>query len=116
MSPGLTGRPPGCDDGWVTYLLISPTRSSIAGFARQQDVADVVRWHNGEAAEPPSATEALRLWRLAELRPLQGEAAAKAKAWRVAERSGFRARLAALRDDEVWTSASSLGGFRADFH
>ena len=82
----------------MTYLLISPTRSSIVGFAQGQELPEILRTHN-EATEAP--TEPLRPWRLAELRPQRGEKAAKAKAFQVAQRSGFRARLKALRDDEA---------------
>lgn len=48
----------------MTYLLVSPTRSSIAGYALRSDVDGIVRWHNGEESsehpKPPAETELLR--------------------------------------------------------
>lgn len=52
------------ENHWVTYLLVSPTRSSIAGYALRSDVDGILRWHNGEESsehpKPPAETELLR--------------------------------------------------------
>lgn len=89
------------ENGWVAYLLVSPTRSSIVGYALRNDVDHILRWHNGDTVAekegPPAETELLRPWRLAELTPLPSESHAATKAWQVSRQSGFRARLTAMR-------------------
>lgn len=96
------------DGPWVAYLLLSPTRSSLAGAAHSGSLDRLVAWHNGEldegGGEPPDApregpseTALLRPWRLADAVSCDGRDAARRAAWRVSRASGFRARLAALR-------------------
>eukprot|EP00435_Cladocopium_sp_Y103_P028777 s99_g7.t1 len=90
------------ENGWVAYLLVSPTRSSIVGYALRNDVDNILRWHNGDTVAeqqgPPAETELLRPWRLAELSStLPSESHAATKAWQVSRQSGFRARLTAMR-------------------
>ncbi|CAJ1400630.1 unnamed protein product [Effrenium voratum] len=97
-------------DGWVTYLLVSPTRSSITGFARQHDLDNIIRWHNGrdfDSLPAPPQTQILRPWRLAELVQQASEAQAREAAWQVSGQSGFRARLAALRNGKAVKASTS---------
>jgi len=97
---------------WAAYLLVSPTRSSIAGVAPRNAIGPLVAWHNGEedalAALPaccnlspstksPPETAVLRPWRLAEAQDCRSAEDARYTLAQVARASGFRARLAALR-------------------
>mmetsp|Transcript_104229 Transcript_104229/g.291995 ORF Transcript_104229/g.291995 Transcript_104229/m.291995 type:complete len:434 (-) Transcript_104229:230-1531(-) len=83
---------------WAAYLLVSPTRSSLAGAARSADIPRILRLHNGESQEPgPEATRLLRPWRLAERVDFSDAAGARHAAAAIARASGFRARLATLR-------------------
>ena len=45
-------------------MLVSPTRSSIVGYALRNDVDHILRWHNGDTVAekegPPAETELLR--------------------------------------------------------
>ena len=83
----------------MSYLLVSPSRSSIAGHlkvSQEQDLTELQKRYDEEWQE----TRHLKPWRLAELKPQRDEASAARKAWQVSRQSGFRARLMALRHAE----------------
>jgi len=96
----VPGSPAANDNKWVTYLLVSPTRSSIVGVAQRSDVEELIRWHNGESQElqAPSETTAQRPWRAAEIIHLPSFMHARRAARVVSSASGFRARITAIRD------------------
>lgn len=81
----------------MTYLLISPSRSSICGhgsFSSSSCVSSLLQRHD-DAVE----TRHLKPWRVAELKRQPNEAVAAAKGLQVSRQSGFRARLMALRQE-----------------
>ena len=85
------------DPAWMTYLLISPSRSSICGhgfFSSSSCVSSLLQRHD-DAVE----TRHLKPWRVAELKRQPNEAVAAAKGLQVSRQSGFRARLMALRQE-----------------
>eukprot|EP00928_Gymnodinium_smaydae_P073004 TRINITY_DN56272_c0_g1_i1.p1 TRINITY_DN56272_c0_g1~~TRINITY_DN56272_c0_g1_i1.p1 ORF type:complete len:416 (+),score=76.89 TRINITY_DN56272_c0_g1_i1:39-1286(+) len=86
--------------GWAAYLLVSPTRSSLAGAAPRDSLPKLVALHNGELHDEPgpSSTAALRPWRIADAVDIGSRFEAETAARRVARCSGFRARLTSLRD------------------
>ncbi|CAE8609117.1 unnamed protein product [Polarella glacialis] len=88
------------ESGWVAYLLVSPTRSSLAGVARSSELSQIIELHNGELEKDqdgPDVTKFLRPWRLADFVAFDEPEAARCLAWQTSRASGFRARLAALR-------------------
>lgn len=114
MMPGAAYA--GRDAIWAAYLLVSPTRSSIAGAAPRDAIGRLVAWHNGEedalaalpaccnlssATTSPPETAVLRPWRLAETLDVRNAEHARHAMAQVARASGFRARLAALRDSRL---------------
>mmetsp|Transcript_56215 Transcript_56215/g.126468 ORF Transcript_56215/g.126468 Transcript_56215/m.126468 type:complete len:429 (-) Transcript_56215:19-1305(-) len=98
-TPAMAVPQAGMAIGWVAYLLASPTRSSLTGVARSgADVEAAAALHNGLLDTPgPADTELLRPWKLAEVVSCGSEAQARVVARHVNLRSGFRSRLAALR-------------------
>lgn len=84
---------------WSAYLLVSPTRSSLAGYARAGEVDREVERHNGALnGDPgPPETALLRPWKLAESVDFPSREVAMRAACVVSRSSGFRARLKALR-------------------
>jgi len=118
---------------FVAYLLVSPTRSSIAGSTARSRLSEVVAFHNGEVTgvEAPQETALLRPWRVADAISHPSAKAARSVGQRVSKASGFRARLAALRDsatvappdgaddgdvlDEMWFSLDSLTYAHVEF-
>eukprot|EP00929_Paragymnodinium_shiwhaense_P030117 TRINITY_DN17119_c0_g2_i1.p1 TRINITY_DN17119_c0_g2~~TRINITY_DN17119_c0_g2_i1.p1 ORF type:complete len:354 (+),score=62.05 TRINITY_DN17119_c0_g2_i1:93-1154(+) len=95
--------------GWVTYLLVSPTRSSLIGVARGSELRHVLAVHNGSETsdEEAPAVTVLRPWCVADFVAWPSRAEAVSAARRVSHASGFRARVRTLRQQQQEDAAGA---------
>lgn len=125
LSVVLTGSMASCTPRWAAYLLVSPTRSSFVGVALSSQLKELATFPNKELPVGQSLEKALlgclgeqmallRPWRSAGLVECNSQKDAEIVANRVAQHSGFQARLSALRchgTDTEGALALKTGGF-----